>query len=194
MSHGDATPPPTSYYFMKSFRGSDGCAISEEPHLAPPLDNWFFGSPWTQAVPQPLVFRVWPEDQGRMLSYFPNFPLMSDALLSALAHAGVDNLDTYTAEIHEEGTGHVYHNYKAVNVIGVVSGVDEARSRADTLGIGEARFYHRLELDESRLLRLPLFRLREAISNIIVHKDVRDHIVGHGFTDIDFLHPRDFRG
>lgn len=115
-------------------------------------------------------------------------------MLKALGDCGVDNIAQYKAEIRENSTGNVYSNYKAVNVIGVISIIKESKSNSVDLGIGSAGFYHSLVLDESLSSNLLLFRPREVISNIVVHRRVRDYLLKEGFSDLDFIHPSDFAG
>lgn len=182
------------FYIMNCFRHDDGAGITSNPSLKPPMDNWFYGQSWSEPVPEPLVFEIHDNDHGRMLSYFPNFPLMTDEMVECIRNSGVDNLATYDAEIREQDTGIVHHNYKAVNVIGLVSAVDESSSDYEDLGIGSAKFYRSLVLDESRANGLLLFRLREIASKIVIHRTIKNNLLDAGIEDLAFIHPNDFSG
>ena len=184
----------SEYYLMQSYRNNSDATLSEKPRLKPPMDNWYHGKEWTEIIPEPLEFFIYEEDQGRMRSYFPVFPLMREDLVEALVECGVDNLQQYKTVIKEVSTGKIYTNYKAINVVGVVSLVDQAKSDSAALGIGDAAFYHSITFDSSKGNGQLLFRLKESVSKIIVHKKVKDYLLEKGFSDIEFQHPNDFSG
>jgi|GEM_PF-5758373 len=66
----------STYYFMDCFPDEDSARITRSPSLHPPLDNWYHGIMWNVPIPEPLIFEIDNEDQGVMLSYFNQFPLM----------------------------------------------------------------------------------------------------------------------
>src|SRR3712207_5808238 len=71
------------------------------------------------------------EEHGLALSdYYPGARVMSKRLVETLQGAGVDNLQTFPAEITNGATGEVIGDYVVVNIVGMVSAANTAASVA----------------------------------------------------------------
>lgn len=147
---------------------------------------WTMGVKFNKPLPEPIVCALNPAGGRRMRDLFlTDIPLFSDRLLSLLRECGVDNIDVYRAEIRSP-EGERYENYKAVNILGLVSCADLRHSAY----LEETRppmiAFQRLVLDESRAGGLPLFRLAEDSLFILVSEKVKSRLEGAGLVGMRF--------
>lgn len=187
------------YYVLQRFWADfPGRWIGQIPHVSGVY--WNLGRVHDQPIPSPLEFTLQPFDPGTsdMGPSLPEYykgpiPLFRDDLLAALLEAGVDNLDMYEAVILDPDTGEKHHNYKAVNIVGVVSAVDMARSNT-TVNPGGPLIDVDLDgftVDDTRPAGLLVFRLAEKLSGIMVHESVVKHLRRRGFNALEFMATED---
>jgi hypothetical protein len=143
---------------------------------------WMTGEVLRRAVANPVVFRTNPAYPGTLKPmYEGTILLMRDDLLQRLLSAGVDNLQTFPAVIRDEEGKLEHKNYKAVNIVGLVSCANMAESERmdpeDDTELIDVDF-ESLVIDESKTGGALLFRLAEAASAIIVHRSVRAGVEG----------------
>jgi hypothetical protein len=183
----------SSYYMLDSF-GSGPEGEAQVAIVSTLSESWFAGSRFTKPVPDPVECEV--VRGGDMISMFHGAGLlMRDDLLEAMREAGVDNLDVYNAIIRREKTGETWTNYKAVNVIGVVSAanMDESKTPGRTTDLITVPF-ESLVIDESKTGGALLFRLAEAVGGLVVHESVKEHLEAAGFDDLSFTEPEEWVG
>ncbi|HEX9886357.1 MAG TPA: hypothetical protein VGA70_07700, partial [Longimicrobiales bacterium] len=145
-------------------------------------------SPWMRGTPvEPLdgsaIFTLSESYPGNLKAWYEaSIPLIRDDLREALEAAGVDNLQTFDAILVEPWSGAEHANYKAVNIVGIASAVDEEHSeRAPGLDLGmAATFFDSLSVDATKANGLLMFRLAESVNAIVVHQCVVDAIRGAG--------------
>lgn len=148
----------------------------------PPLpDTVFFqaGERIDETLPDPLVF----ECDNTANDPPPDFskriiPVLSQRFLSRLQDAGVDNLQTFRAELVNPATGERWTDYHAVNIIGAIPCTNLTRSRYTAIGTGMIEF-DEIVLDAGLTREALLFRLAESTRRIIVHSQVIEHLVDH---------------
>lgn len=176
-------------YYLLGVTIKDHSAIVEDlPEIDEPYDDvWFDGDKLDDGVPQPFTYYV---NEGKLLSYYSETPpLMSDRLLKALIDSGVDNIDAYNAVLHVSGEDKPVTNYKSINIIGLVSAVNEEKSEAIDLGIDvgvmSPRFFTKLKVSEDKANDLLLFRLAERVSQIVIHHSVKESLEKE-FDDLKF--------
>jgi hypothetical protein len=75
-------------------------------------------------------------------------------VLNALTSLGVDNYDSYPVKLEEVGTGKQWHNYFAVNVIGLVDAINTKKS-----DIEDENTFHSTISDEHKTMGMHCFRL-----------------------------------
>jgi hypothetical protein len=171
------TPAVAATYFVMTCEGVHPATMVEE------VSDWF-GAPWMtgqiirKTVPSPFIFRLVPEYEGELKAmYEGSILLMRDDLIRALQEAGVDNLQLFPAAIHDEVNAREHTDYKAVNIIGLVSCANMAQSPRmdpdDDSEIIDVDF-DSLVIDESKTGGALLFRLAESASAIVVHRSVRE--------------------
>jgi hypothetical protein len=182
---------------MECYPRRGDAVITTYPDLTSPMDNWMGGIQWTTPVPEPLVFEIAEDEKGAMRPMLStHFLLMSDPLVAALRQSGVDNIDVYTAVIRETDTGRTFDDYKAVNILGLVSAVDMAASEVVDLCGGEDDlnlfFFDRIALDEAKCRGALLFRLAEKTSAIVVDGTVKETLERLGFDRLEFFEPKDW--
>jgi len=125
------------------------------------------------------------------------FPVMRTDLLEALQAAGVDNLQTFKAELHDEVNDRIHDNYVAFNVVGLVSAADlgasELMPHQQSARMLDTDFAS-LTIDAERARELPLFRLAENCSAIIVNENVKNEVESRGIPGVVFYADGEWSG
>lgn len=193
----------STHYVLYSKADENSARISSGPALPPQYDNWMTGSRIEVDLPEPLIYLIDPEDEGIMRPYFrsPGAPLMSIELLAAIRSAGVDNIDTYDAVIRETRTNREFHNYKAVNIIGLISAADLDASVYTSSGLSDEPimdlWFDKLVLDEDKITDNLFFRLAENVAVVLAHYSVVDAVEAAdipGSEYLGFAHPSERSG
>lgn len=143
-------------------------------------------------VNEPLIFGLNPTYPGQMLAlYKGSIPLIRQDLLDVLVSVGVDNLEIFNAILKDPIQNKEHHEYKAFNVIGLVSCLDRKRSI-----IGESNESHminvdirNLVIDESKTGDLLMFRLAEAVNAIVVHRTIKEAVELRAIPGMYFYGP-----
>jgi len=176
----------------------------EDPRAAlgkgPPMNDapWMHGRPLKGNFPQPLVYTLDPERPGIVAAMYEAvaYPVMRDDLVEALQSAGVDNLQLFPAVIRDPESGAEHKNYKAFNIVGVVSAADMAKSQL--MGTSDSTMidvdFDSLAIDEQRAAPFRLFRLAESVNAIIVDDAVRNAVERRGIPGMVFYDPEDWSG
>ena|SRR5467141_2481604 len=156
---------------------------------------WDDGARFTQPIPIPIEISLKPleplaSDHGPDLPaiFLGRIPLFREDFIAALIKGGVDNLELHEARLTDPDTGAAYTNYKAVNIIGLVSAADLGRSTAiihDNIPLVDVGF-DKLVIDEGKAGGALLFRLAENNTAVLVHERLRDHLLDEGFTELEF--------
>lgn len=151
---------------------------------------------YKQPPPQPIIATIEHGDEGMMAEFWDSpVPLMTKKLFEVLREAGVDNLDSYQAEIHEKSTGKIYDNYVSFNIVGAVSAADLHNSSFDSETPALiSRDFDSLAISEDATRSLLCFRLAESVNAIIVHEKVKHHIESSGINTLTFLRPEQWAG
>ncbi len=161
-------------------------------------DNWRDGQPITTPVPQPLRYQLVAGMPGlpKAMYYAEGIPVMRDDLVGALQDAGVDNIQYFDAVLFDPDTQVEHRNFKAYNIIGLVSCADMGASvridgsDSELLDVDFAS----LVIDESRTGGALLFRLAENVSAIVVHERVKQAIEARGIPGMLFYGPGEWSG
>ncbi len=159
---------------------------------------WNDGARFNTPIRTPIIVSLEPfdsrsSDQSQdMPAYIDGkIPLFRDDLIAALASAGVDNLDIYDALVLDPDNKKTYKNFKAVNIIGLVSAADMIKSEStvhDGIPVIDVSF-DSLVIDENKSKGLLMFRLAENNSGIIVHENIKDYLLNAGFNELEFFNP-----
>lgn len=163
--------------------------------------SWLGGSYLDFKVPEPIVYDLEEDEYDeipnvRILSKGLPIPFMHNSLYEALRAAGVDNLQVYRAVIRDLKRGIEYKDYKAFNIVGVVSAADMEASTM--MGTSDSTLidadFDRLVLDESKCNGLLLFRLAENITAIVVDESVKKEVERRGIEGIFFYASGEWAG
>jgi hypothetical protein len=114
--------------------------------------------------------------------FMPNRRVMHTRLIETLRSTGVDNLQTFPAEVLDTASGAISREHQVVNIIGLVSCADLDASRSRPLG--DVNFFDQVVLDPSRTSGALMFRLAESPIEVIVHEKVADAIRAGRFNGI----------
>lgn len=160
--------------------------------------NWRDGALITTPVPQPLVYLLNDKYDGqpKPMYYEESIPVMRDDVAQLLLDAGVDNIQFFDAVLKDQKAGRDYPNYKAYNIVGLVSCADMAASTmmgTSSSTMGDADF-EGLVLDESRTRGALLFRLAENVSAIVVHERIKAAVENSGIKGFLFCGPGEWSG
>ncbi len=183
-----------NYYIISGHRVPRPTSIKEGPEL--PGGPWMHGRRITIAVPEPLRYALDPAYPGDLQPMYKfAVPLMRDDLIEALRAGGGDNLETFRAVLRDvEGKEH--QNYKAFNVVGVVSCANMAKS--GRMGTPDNNLidadFDRVVLDESKAGGLLMFRLAEAVNAIVVHRQLKEAIEARKIKGMKFYGPGEWSG
>ena len=157
---------------------SERFGITGEPRLD---DDVVFqmGAMITAAVPQPLVFTASTTAKHPPADYVEyDIPVFSDRLVGALRNAGVDNLQLFPARLHNPQTGEQWQGYQAVNILGLVSclAIAESKAKPDLPPL-YAFDLSDLVIQEARTGGALLFRLAESPSVVLLERRVGDALL-----------------
>ena len=160
-------------------------------------------SPWMHGVrvddPGLVRCSVDPDRPGKLSALYEylDVPLIRLDLLAQLQAAGVDNLQLFEANIVDPTTGVEHTNYRAFNILGLVSGADMGASQLMHPGslTGIDHDFASLVFDREKLRPdLLLFRLAESVNAIVVHEKVRRQIEASGIEGMVFYASGEWSG
>ncbi len=130
--------------------------------------------------------------------YWNPIPLMSRRLVDALRSAGVDNLQTYETQLDVAAgaVGTRPDRYLAVNIVGRVQAADLARSETNPESTERfiSKDFFSLAVDDGKARGLPMFRLAENVSAVLVHAHVRARVEAAGISTLTWLEPEAWAG
>ena len=112
--------------------------------------------------------------------------LFSQRFINALNSLGVDNIQYFDADVVYAPTGEKLA-YKVANIIGIVSGLDMARSDVTMNNQGNVLGIEEMALDEEKLKNHKICRLQEDIMLIVVHRSIKDAVEEAGMTGFMFV-------
>lgn len=165
------------------------------------VDIWDDGVKLNIEVPEPIVYELDEDEYDespnvRSLADHLPVPFMHNSVYEALLAAGVDNLQAYDALIRDPIRGIEYKDFKAFNIVGVVSAADMDASTM--MGTSDSTLidadFDRLVIDESKCNGLLLFRLAENIGAIVVHERVKEEVEKRGIKGIFFYASGEWAG
>ena len=137
---------------------------------------WMNGAP-VDAPAGPVEYKVNPDYPGNLRAMYQLAALaMSDDLLAAIQGCGVDNLQVFDAVLRDPVKKITNTNYKAVNILGLVSLADPAKSKLmhEESLTGMDHDYESLAFDKGKMKNdLLMFRLAESVNAIVVHEKVK---------------------
>ena len=153
-------------------------------------DMWMEGEPLDFTVEEPIMYDLDSVDKGqpKLLYDEEAIPVMHNSLYNLLISLGVDNIQVYDAVLRDIDNGIEYTDYKAFNVVGLVSAADMEKSIM--MGTSNSAMidadFDRLYIDEKKCLGRLIFRLAENVSAIVVHQRIKDQVEKIGLQGIFF--------
>ena len=147
--------------------------------------------------PTPVLVDLNTDFPGIMMPMFDKGVLLfTKPMLASIEAAGVDNLETFDAILHDPATGQKYNNYKAINIVGAVAAANlgesefEAPSGSPIVDVD----FDSLVIDEKKAGGLLMFRLAECVTAIMIHERVKKQLEADEIPYLDFVEPKDFIG
>ena len=156
--------------------------ITDDPSL-PESVSFTSGRKISAALTEPLVFAV-DVPRGARPDHLlgGQIPVVSDLLLQTLGAAGVRNVQTFPAVLRNRRTRQKWTGFHALNVLGMVDAVNLRASTYDTLMEGSDELppllvFTRLVFARSKVPELPLFRLPQSPTTMIMSEGVREALL-----------------
>jgi len=106
-----------------------------------------------------------------------SFTIMSQHFIDLLQSAGVDNLQLFPIVIKSDIDGTTWDGYFGVNILGVIECADLNNSTYDEIMPGHYNF-DELAIHPEKAQGKLLFRLKEHLPTIIMHRSVGRYIKG----------------
>jgi hypothetical protein len=125
-------------------------------------------------------------------------PLMSRRLVAAFKDAGINNLQTFeTRLINPQGDPPVPDNqYLAVNIVGLVAAANLLESETNPAVEDKvlSMDFQSLVIDPLKARNLPMFRLAENISAVLVHERIKNFVQSKGIDTLTWYEPEAWAG
>lgn len=118
----------------------------------------------------------------QLYGWYPGSDLMQQRLVDVLHSAGVDNLQTFPAEIRQKDTGEEVLGYTVVNIVGRVPCA--VLDQSNTSPLADVYYFHDLTIDPSRTQGMLMFRLDESPMIVLVHEKIAEAIKNGGFLGV----------
>ena len=117
-------------------------------------------------------------------------------MLTALAGAGVDNIDSYAATLLDQAGGRIDEEFRAINIVGRIAcaDLDASDCEVEDPQVPVGVDFNSLVIDEERAHGALLFRLHEACNGIVVHDSVREFLEPLQLRGVVFVKPEDWSG
>ncbi len=179
-----------AFYFMTRYLSSETAIITDSPFLSGLNGLWNGGNRLEFKPDKPFEYQIDAENKVLSSYYSEAIPIMTTTMIEAMQKAGVDNLEVFDATVLDPNTDTVFEHYKSVNIVGTYAAADIDNSEYTNLGIDDEDmvdvFFDEMVLRDDIPDDLLLFRLAESTKHIVVHEKVRDSLIAHGVTDLDF--------
>ena len=182
-------------HFVMSCNGIYPNAAINDPPLG--MAPWMSGHPISNGS-TPLIYTLDPQRPGNLVPFYYDsaYPLMRDDLIEALHAAGVDNIQFFDAVIRDTIKNQDHTNFKAFNIVGLVSAAD--MNKSTLMGTSDSEMidvdFDSLAIDEKRASQFKLFRLAENVSAVIVDEVVKNEIERREIPGMVFYDPSDWSG
>ena len=112
--------------------------------------------------------------------------IFSKRFIDLLAKLQINNIQYLHADATYTATNEKVA-YKVANIVGIVSGLDLDESTVISSRQGNILEIEEMVFDEDKLSGHKIFRLKESIMHIVVHKSIKEAIENAGLTGFMFL-------
>ncbi|HED32686.1 MAG TPA: hypothetical protein ENJ08_00520 [Gammaproteobacteria bacterium] len=112
--------------------------------------------------------------------------MFSHRLIEILNNEGVNNIQYFDADVSYEPTGEKY-NYRVANILGSISALDIEKSDVTLSHSGIVIDIEQMVFDEAKMNGNKIFRLKESIMHIVVHKSIKEAIETAGLSGFLFI-------
>lgn len=136
---------------------------------------WLVGQAITKEVPTPIRCTLKAIDGAVLPDAFldEKIPLFSEKFVNCLKLAGVTNIDCYPAQLVDASGMALPTRFYAVNIVGLVAAVDQAKSEKHPLSDYPMTEFARLVIDPEAARGCRLFRLADNPSFVIADDTVK---------------------
>ncbi len=162
-----------------------------------PLRSWMTGVRFERAPPEPIVLKLRGTDESDWTLgdlWLTPITVMSKRLYEILLSAGVNNLDSYSVELHDPEDGKIYYDFVAFNLVGKIAAADAANTQFTIDNKMSYADIDSLVVDTSKANGALMFRLAESVNAILIHDSVKNAIETAGINTLTFTEPEDWAG
>jgi hypothetical protein len=169
-------------YWLDRLVADEGAVIYLSSHERFALRS---GHPLGTKFKGPVIFTLDEELRHGELPTFFTTPawVVRRQVYQDLRNLGLDNFQVYDARIEDPIDGRVIEDYVYLNVVGLVSCADMAKSQHASIGPGMVMI-NELVLDKRRVPSLDLFLLAEDTDKTLVSQRVHDYFRNKGYPDV----------
>jgi hypothetical protein len=141
-----------------------------------------------QAMPDPSAGKVLTlelslesgEFRGSIIEGF--LTLYHKSLKKALTEQGVDNIDYFPVQLHDQNTEKMDGSYFLANILGLIDCVDMGKSKVKMWKSGNGFRFESMVIDESKTRGLKIFRLKDDPTKVIINEQLKQY-----FDSVDVL-------
>lgn len=173
-----------------------GRSIESWPTI-PGIRSWINGARFASPPTRAIAMYWDPADEAgpSLPLYKAGIPMMKRAVYTTLCSAGVDNIDIYDVEVRSHSSDDVDRSFVAFNIIGTVSAANMASSKIVHDGSPPliAVPFDGVVIDPLAALDLPVFRLAENVTAIVVHDQIKQ-LLERQHKGLTFVRPEDWVG
>jgi Immunity protein family (Imm11) len=171
------------FYRLDTTCSYPSCLLESDANIGESLMTGLFVEPSTLELPWPFTMECDNDPDIAMGDFYSDCAVMSTRFVETLKQAGASNLQVFPIAITHQCTGRRIEDYCVVNVVGLVAAADLSASIARPLA--DQLFFEKLVIDPDAARNLPIFRLAEARSEIIVNERIAKALLSGGFIDVE---------
>jgi hypothetical protein len=160
-----------------------------------PLRSWMTGVRFDREPSEPIILKLRGTDEDDWALgdlWLTPITVMSKRLYETLLKAGINNLDIYAVELHDQENDNIYHDFVAFNLVGKIAAADANK----TVFAGDAKMISAdidsLSIDQTKTQNALMFRLSESVNTILVHETIVNAIQAAGIDTLTFIEPEDW--
>lgn len=189
----------TEFFMLECIEPTDwdDSAMLRSVPRPPGEDSWRLGRPFKTRPVQPIEIMMVSTHCDRLKELYKiDALLMTHRLYNCLREAGVHNIDAYETVIRHPNTGFESRDYVAGNLIGLVAAADLGGSKVVGGNVDQTMDtdFDAVKIETAKARGLPMFRLAENTSAIVVSRQVKELLEARDFPQLAFIEPENWMG
>ena len=175
-------------YYSMSTDGDENTYMEKETglnsHIALYMARMWDEKKDNISLPYRYTMSVDSDETPNLYGWYPGSCLMQQKLVDLLKSLGVDNLQTFPAEVLHEDTGEPVPGYVVVNIVGRIACADMSKSDASPLATSQ--YFSKLVINPAATGGLLMFRVEESPMRVLVQEKIVKAVQAAGFVGLTF--------